>query len=137
MTALMVEEIAARRTADAWKALGLADSEDEDEPLPRAVMGQVQRDVMREMVIVAEDAEAFAGAVVGSRWFRRSYCSDDAEAAQYANLLKTKLVSRLVLAVAAGVLHGYKPAEDPLLALLVVAYASGSLTRQVRWEHPV
>lgn len=61
----------------------------------------------------------------------RSYCSDDEEAAQYQNLIKTKLVSRLVLAVAAGVLHGYRPAEDPLLALLVVAYAAGSLTRQV------
>lgn len=36
-----------------------------------------------------------------------------------------------MLAVAAGVLHGYRPTEDPLLALLVVAYASGSLTRQV------
>ena len=129
MTALMVEEMASRRTADARKALGMASNP--DEPLPLIVQGQIQRDVMREMVVVAEDAEAFAATVVESRWFRRSYCTDDEEAAQYANLLSAKLVSRLVLAVAAGVLHGYRPTEDPLLALLVVAYASGSLTRQV------
>jgi hypothetical protein len=127
MTALMVEEMASRRTADARKALGIP----ADAPLPRVVLAQVQRDVMREMVVVAEDAEVFAATVVDSRWFRRSYCTDDEEAAQYANLLKAKLVSRLTLAVAAGVLHGYRPTEDPLLALLVVAYASGSLTRQV------
>jgi hypothetical protein len=67
MTGLMVEEMASRRTDEARKALGVP----ADEPLPRVALGQVQREVMREMVVVAEDAEAFAAAVVGSRWFRR------------------------------------------------------------------
>lgn len=42
-----------------------------------------------------------------------------------------------MLAVCAAVLHDMEPMEDPCVALLVVAFATGSLTKQVGGDRGV
>jgi len=120
-TALLVEEEAARVLAE-----GLATAEN---MLEEPTFIEMQREVMKRMVVVAEDAEGIAWNVIQSRWFRAGWEEDELK--QIDAMLNARLVPRLVLAVAAAVLHGWRPLEDPLLALLVVGYASGSLTKSV------
>jgi hypothetical protein len=120
-TALLVEEEAARVLAEGQAAA--------ENMLDEPTFVEMQREVMKRMVVVAEDAEGLAWGVIGSRWFRAGW-SDD-ELTKFEALLNARLVPRLVLAVSAAVLHGWRPLQDPLLALLVVGYASGSVTKSV------
>jgi len=120
-SALLVEEEAARVLAEGQAAA--------ENMLDEPTFVEMQREVMKRMVVVAEDAEGLAWGVIGSRWFRASWTEGDLQ--QFEALLNVRLVPRLVLAVAAAVLHGWRPLQDPLLALLVVGYASGSVTKSV------
>lgn len=120
-TALLVEEQAARVLRE--------NQDSSTSMMEEPTFQEAQREVMKRMVVVAEDAEALAWSVIDSSWFRSGYSAE--ELVQFESLLHARLVPRLVLAVSAAVLHGWRPLEDPLLALLVVGYASGSVTRSV------
>lgn len=120
-TALLVEEEAARVLA--------AQEGSAENSLDVPSFQDMQREVMRRMVVVAEDVEALAQNVIQNRWFRTGY--SDEELKQLEALLHARVVPRLLLAVAAAVLHGWRPLQDPLLTLLVVGFASGSLSKSV------
>ncbi|EKU22788.1 hypothetical protein NGA_0481600, partial [Nannochloropsis gaditana CCMP526] len=108
-TALLVEEEAARVLA--------AQEGSAENSLDVPSFQDMQREVMRRMVVVAEDVEALAQNVIQNRWFRTGY--SDEELKQLEALLHARVVPRLLLAVAAAVLHGWRPLQDPLLTLLV------------------
>ena len=90
---------------------------------------KIQTEVMRKMVVVAEDAEGVGGWLVKHPYFRKK--QDPVDLRQYEGMLDSRLVPRLVLTLSAAVLHGWCPLDDPFFALLVLGYASGSLTKQL------
>ena len=97
--------------------------------IPPEAFSKIQAEVMRKMVVVAEDAEGVGRWLVSHPYFRKRQAAEDL--AQYEGMLNSRLVPRLVLAVSAAVLHGWRPLDDPFFGLLVLAYASGSLTKQL------
>lgn len=76
----------------------------------------------------ADDLEWTALQVVHSDRFDQYMGPGYQEAA--LPLLKNRLVSRLVLSVSAAVLYGFDPVDDPLIAMLLVGYSSGTLTQK-------
>lgn len=93
-----------------------------------ATRAETEWAILSHMARTAEDLEALGLSVVNSTTYRRMYPED---APYYLNLLQSRLVPRLMLAVTCSLLHGLDPLSDPIYALLVVAFASGALTKDL------